>query len=247
MGRVLVLGHRGSRRPGPENSLEAVREALAAGAAGVEVDVRRSRDGQMVCAHDPVLARGEADRLVLVENDAAILRARGIPDIAEVLDAGSSGRVVLEVKNQRRQVDYDGRRGTSARLLVSLLERRKAAGSTDDVVVSSFDKTAIRVAHRAGLPTALLTLPSIPVSAGLRVVAGGGHDELHAHTSALPARMPRRVAAAVARAHDQNVRLVIWTVTSTEDAVRFREAGVDAVICDDPAAMVRALAARPAG
>jgi glycerophosphoryl diester phosphodiesterase len=39
----------------------------------------------------------------------------------------------------------------------------------------------------------------------------------------------------------------VWTVTSAVDALRLREIGVDGVICDDPAAVVRALAAdRPA-
>lgn len=242
---MQVLGHRGSRRPGPENTAQAVRDALAAGADGVELDVRRTRDGQLVCVHDPIVngtsstrAAQAESRRVVVESDAADL---GLPSIEELLDAGRGSRVVLEVKNARRQPDYDGRRATSARLLTELLERRKAAGERDDVVVSSFDRTAVIVARAAGHRTALLTLPSIPVTAGLRAVVQAGHVELHTHTSALPARMPRRVAAAVARVHDADVRLVVWTVTTAEEAVRLRDAGVDAVICDDPAAIRRAL------
>lgn len=243
---MQVLGHRGSRRPGPENTPEAVRQALAAGADGVELDVRRTRDGELVCVHDPVLTAASAGglasggelRRVVVDSDAASL---GLPSIDAVLDAARGARVVLEVKNARRQPDYDGRRATSARLLTALLERREAAGERDDVLVSSFDQTAIIVARAAGHRTALLTLPSIPVTAGLRVVVRAGHAELHAHTSALPARMPRRVAAAVARVHDADVRLVVWTLTTTDEALRLRDAGVDAVICDDPAAVRAAL------
>jgi glycerophosphoryl diester phosphodiesterase len=237
MGQVEVLGHRGSRVPGPENSVAAVRDALAAGADGVEVDVRRSADGTLFCVHDPVLGR----RPVLT-GDEAELRAEGLSTVSEILDVATGGRVVLEVKNQRRQPDYDGRRGTTARMLVTLLAQRREAGVNDEVVVSSFDGTAIGVARDAGLPSAFLTLPRVPVLAGLRAVLRGGHAELHAHTSALPVRMPRRAAAAVARAHASEVRLVVWTVTSTEDALRLQDAGVDAVICDDPAAVVQALA-----
>jgi glycerophosphoryl diester phosphodiesterase len=244
---VLVLGHRGSRRPGPENTVRSVREALGAGAGGVEVDVRRSRDGQLVCLHDPVLGAGVGElgggpgRTVVATTDGAALVGLGVPLISSILDAGAAGRVVLEVKNQRRQADYDGRRSASARLLVSLLERRRAGGVSDDVIVSSFDTASVSVARAAGLDTAVLTPPSIPVSAGLRLVARGGHRELHAHASVLPSRMPRRVAAAVARAHAQGVRLVVWTVTANDEALRLRDAGVDGVICDDPAGVVRAL------
>jgi glycerophosphoryl diester phosphodiesterase len=240
---VQVLGHRGSLVPGPENSVPAVRAALAAGADGVEVDVRRTRDGQLVCLHDPSLERGaDASRTFVIGADAAHLHDRGVPSADEMLDAGGGGRVVLEIKNQRRQPDYDGRRATSARLVAEMLDRRRAAGVLDDVVVSSFDSTAIVVARAAGLSTALLTLPGIPILAGLRIVERGGHPELHAHTSALPSRMPRRVAAAVTRAHEQGVRLVVWTVLTTDDALRFRDAGVDGIICDDPAGVVRAFA-----
>ncbi len=249
---MQVLGHRGSLRPGPENTISAVRAAISAGADGVEVDVRRTRDGQLVCVHDPALMEGSRDRAgrerfsdaartAVIAEDARSLHGRGVPSAEEMLDAGSPGRVVLEIKNQRRQPDYDGRRATTARLVVEMLDRRRGEGRSDVVVVSSFDSTALVVARAAGLPTALLTLPGIPVLAGLRIVERGGHPELHAHTSALPSRMPRRVAAAVSRAHEQGIRLVVWTVLTPDDALRFRDAGVDGVICDDPAAVVRAL------
>src|SRR5690348_16920797 len=93
-GSVQVYGHRGSRRPGPENTPAAVRSALGAGADGVEIDVRRTRDAQLVCVHDPVLngglagGRGNAaeSRRVVVETDAAALP---LPTIEEMLDAGA--------------------------------------------------------------------------------------------------------------------------------------------------------------
>ena len=211
---MQVYGHRGSRHPGPENTPAAVLAALAAGADGVEIDVRRTRDARLVCVHDPVLNGGHSGgragfvelRRVVVESDASALP---LPSIEQMLDAGNGARVVLEVKNVRRQPDYDGRRATSARLLLRLLESRREEGRTDDVLVSSFDPTALIVARAGGWPTGLLTLPSIPVTAGLRAVLRAGHTELHAHTSALPERMPRRVAAAVARVHEADVRLVV--------------------------------------
>ncbi|MDQ1632085.1 MAG: glycerophosphoryl diester phosphodiesterase [Frankiaceae bacterium] len=235
---MLVLGHRGSRVPGPENTPQAARAALEGGADGFELDVRRSRDLQLVCVHDPFTGSDHGPRQTVVETDAAQL---GLPGIAEMLDAADGGRVVLEVKNNRRQPDYDGRRATTARLLAALLDERRAAGANDDVVVSSFDHIALVVARAAGERTALLTVPGIPVTTGLRLLLRGGHAELHAHVSALPKGMPRRAAAAVARAHDAGISLIVWTVTSTTDALRLRDVGVDGVICDDPAAVVRAL------
>ena len=55
MRRPLVLAHRGASRAAAENTPEAFRLALALGADGVELDVRRAADGALVVHHDPVL------------------------------------------------------------------------------------------------------------------------------------------------------------------------------------------------
>src|ERR1700690_4485946 len=48
----LVVGHRGSPRLAPENSLESLEAAFAAGADAIETDLRRLRDGSVVLHHD---------------------------------------------------------------------------------------------------------------------------------------------------------------------------------------------------
>jgi glycerophosphoryl diester phosphodiesterase len=53
----IVIAHRGSSIDRPENTLAGVRRAIEAGATAVEVDVRTSRDGVLVCLHDADLNR----------------------------------------------------------------------------------------------------------------------------------------------------------------------------------------------
>ena len=55
--RRLIAAHRGARSLAPENTLAAARVALAAGAGMWEIDVRMSRDGELVLLHDPDLKR----------------------------------------------------------------------------------------------------------------------------------------------------------------------------------------------
>jgi glycerophosphoryl diester phosphodiesterase len=47
-----VVAHRGVTAEAPEHTLAAYRNAQAIGAHGVEVDVRLTRDGVLVCVHD---------------------------------------------------------------------------------------------------------------------------------------------------------------------------------------------------
>lgn len=82
----LVLGHRGYRARHPENTLRAFREALDAGADGVECDTQKTADGMYVVIHDPTVdrvtgRRGDVGRMTLDE-----LRA---------LDFGAGERIPL--------------------------------------------------------------------------------------------------------------------------------------------------------
>lgn len=56
-GRPCPIAHRGCMEAGPENSLTAFEEAAALGAGGVEMDVRRTRDGKLVVFHDADVRR----------------------------------------------------------------------------------------------------------------------------------------------------------------------------------------------
>ena len=84
-GRRLVIGHRGSPREAPENTLESFRLALAQGADALELDVHVSSDGVPVVIHDADLRR-TTDRAGLVihqtvgELQAVDAGARFTPD-----------------------------------------------------------------------------------------------------------------------------------------------------------------------
>lgn len=54
---VLVAAHRGDWRNAPENSIAAIRYAIAMGVDIVEIDVQRTADGQLVIMHDDKIDR----------------------------------------------------------------------------------------------------------------------------------------------------------------------------------------------
>lgn len=55
--RVDVIAHRGSSGDAPENTLSAIRAAIDERAGFVEIDVQRSKDGELVNFHDCTLVR----------------------------------------------------------------------------------------------------------------------------------------------------------------------------------------------
>jgi glycerophosphoryl diester phosphodiesterase len=94
VGRTLIIGHRGFAAHFPDNSVAGVRAAFAAGADGVEVDVRPCADGVWVCHHD----RSRGGRPVAEWLLTALGRA-GVPTLAEVVTAVPAQRwLYVEIK-----------------------------------------------------------------------------------------------------------------------------------------------------
>lgn len=242
---MLVIGHRGV--PRWPNTVRGVRAAMAQGASGVEIDVRRTARGRLVCSHDPLVA------------------GQRPPRVSAVLDAvRGRGRVVVEIKNVPGEPDFDAPREQTALALLQLLAERGApradrvralrtrcAGGVapasgadplseavgEDVVVSSFDWFAIEAVRAAGgPPTAFLLARGIAIEAGAGYAVEAGHTELHALASAILA-----APAAVRQVHAVGLRLLAWGDATPDVARRLREAGVDGVICDDVPATLRAL------
>jgi len=99
-----ACAHRGDSWTLRENTLPAVRSALAKGAAVVEIDVRLTADGDVVVLHDPTLARLWGDPREIETVRTAELAAFGDADhrpplLAEVLSlfADTDSRLVIDM------------------------------------------------------------------------------------------------------------------------------------------------------
>lgn len=94
MKKPLLIGHRGLPAGFAENSVAGVGAALAAGADGVEVDVRLCAEGSWVCHHD----RSRAGRPLATWRRAA-LRDGGVATLAEIVGVVPEDRwLFVEVK-----------------------------------------------------------------------------------------------------------------------------------------------------
>lgn len=235
---MLLLAHRGlPSATRPENSVGAVAAAFAAGADGVEVDLRLSADGVLVLCHDPDLMRvaGAATAvaqagwrtLEAVAGDAGVPLARA----EDVLVLAAGRQVVLEVKQPPPGPAATPR---TALAVAGLLRSLHREGLPLDVTVSSF--SPVVVAHvRRLLPrgpavrTALLGRPLVRPSSLLRQALAAGHDEVHPHVSAVLA-----APSCVETAHTVGVAVVPWTVNRRRDVRKLAKWAADALITDVP-------------
>jgi glycerophosphoryl diester phosphodiesterase len=246
---VEVIAHRGLVGPcRPENTVAAVRAALAAGADGVEVDARLTADGLAVCCHDGDLSRVAGHPLQVAASTydavAAVALPGGhtVPPLAEVIARVTGrARLIVEIKPPGAPVVA----AEIARLL------RLAGPAAHGVVVSSFDPAALEVIRRDAVAVrrALLTEAAVPARSCVHRAAQRGHQEAHPHVTALTAD-----PAAIKLAHDRGLAVRGWTVNSSRAAAALYAAGADGIIADLPVlqhdlmqAQAADLLARPVG
>lgn len=71
---VIVVAHRGDWRNFPENSLEAIDNAIKMGVEIVELDVKRTKDGELILMHDRTLDRTTTGKGLVSENTLSDIR-----------------------------------------------------------------------------------------------------------------------------------------------------------------------------
>ena len=218
---VKVIAHRGASAAAPENTIEAFHLARELGADWVELDARRTADGQVVVHHDAVLADGR----VIVELERADLPP-SVCDLTDALDACAGMRVNIEVKNWPDDPDFDETESV-ARHVVELVQLRQAQ---HDVLVSCFHYPTIQLVHQLdpSIPTAFLHIISDKPWGDLAAeVAAAGHTALHPWDGMVDEAL---VAAAKANGLEVNV----WTVDDPDRMAQLIDLGVDGLCTNVP-------------
>jgi glycerophosphoryl diester phosphodiesterase len=221
MTRPLRLAHRGDWRSAPENSVDAMRAALAIpGCDGLEFDVRESQDGVPVLLHDETLERVQGVPASVDSLTAAELRDHGVPTLEEVLAAvGREPFLDVELK------------GAATPRVVKILEGARAGidGNLHRAVVSSFEAWTLawlqerRPRWRLWLNAEVLSPSQVTRArtAGCRGISAGWQS------------IDLRTASSV---RDAGLELAAWTVRRRSTAARLEHLGVVA-ICVEAAAL----------
>ncbi|HKS75573.1 MAG TPA: glycerophosphodiester phosphodiesterase [Terriglobales bacterium] len=210
----LLLGHRGTRvlRASPENTFAAFETALAQGGDGFEFDVRRTSDGEAVVVHDPKY-RGA----MVAKTGGKQLKA--LPRLRAVLEK-YGGRCFLDIELKVKDLESE--------VLAALREQPLSRG----YVVSSFLPEVLLELRlrRGGIPLGIICETSAQLKRGL----------------ALPVeyfilKEPLIREGLVHEAHAEDKRILAWTVNKPENMLELAKWGVDGLVSDDPALLVKTI------
>jgi glycerophosphoryl diester phosphodiesterase len=252
-GRPLVVGHRGAAALAPENTLASFRAAVAAGVDLIEFDVLQLRRGELVVAHSHDLfevshgaARGSLQNLSVEEARAACPELPTLEQALELFASEATGT----------GVHLDLKTAAAAESVSAALDRFGLRGRS---LVSSFHHDALRRLSRLEPGLRLgVSFPRDRLGVHRRTsmgpVVAGGLRALRVATPRLVDLLLSRSRAntlvlhhalvspgAVSRAHARGAPVVAWTVDDAPDFRRVENAGVDAIVTNDPSKFVSTL------
>jgi glycerophosphoryl diester phosphodiesterase len=244
-GRQLVVAHRGASGAAPENTLAALRRAVAMGVDMVEVDVQRTRDGALVLLHDTTLTRTTDARVVLPGRrpwrvgDLTLEEVRRldagrwfgpeyageqVPTLQEAIDVLHAGGVGLQLELKHPEL-YPGVVDDLATELVSRHTYVRHTLPLGRLVVQSFDFASMK-ALKTRLPRLPVGLLGQPAEANLPALATWA-DQVN----------PRHLlvdADYVQAVQDAGMDCLVWTVDRPRAVQRALGMGVDGVITNRP-------------
>jgi glycerophosphoryl diester phosphodiesterase len=215
----LILGHRGYRARFPENTLRAFREALGAGADGIECDLQKTADGRYVVIHDSTTKRVTGVGREVSQSRLEDLQgldfgnAERIPTLEELLQSLPAGAFLdLELKEETLS-PADSER------IASILRTHRARLR---LMVSSFAPGLLAAFRRMGFTIGWLVGEK---EAGMGILGfAGSLLRLRPHYVNLPVDMIGILGRGRARMLFRFLRrcgfsLLFWTVNSEADAL----------------------------
>jgi glycerophosphoryl diester phosphodiesterase len=251
--KILVHGHRGARAMRPENTLPAFEYAIGAGVDVLELDMAVTKDNVIVVSHDPILeppvCSGPQPKATIHELTLEQVRewdcgkvrnpnfakqtpvpGTRMPTLEEVFALAPRGEFQfnIETKSFPDHPELTPPPQEFARLVLALIRKHHLENR---VLLQSFDFRTLHAMKE--------------LAPEIRRVALFEADERDfvsiAHEAAADIVSPYYklvTAEKVSAAHDAGLQVVPWTVNAPGDWDNLIEAKVDAIISDDPAALI---------
>jgi glycerophosphoryl diester phosphodiesterase len=253
---ILVHGHRGARALRPENTLPAFEYAIGVGVDALELDMAVTKDDVLVVSHDPLLnpeicmgpgAPRPIRMLTLDElrqwdcggkrspafpRQTPVAGTR-IPTLDEVFALAPRGKFDfnIETKIFLDHPEYTPPPEQFVRLVLDCVRRH---GLESRIILQSFD---FRTLHAMKQIAPRMRLSALYENGSDSFVAVAGRAGAGVVSPEKTLVTPEKVKAA----HKAGLQVVPWTANTRAEWDALVAAGVDAIISDDPAALIEYL------
>lgn len=247
-----VVAHRGDSKHFPENTLPAFESAVKMGIDVVETDIHITKDGQLVIWHDPTLERNTDGTGRVEDHSLAELRCydagytftkdggksypfRGqgvrICTLSEALEACPGQRFNIDLKTKCPEI------------VDAFIETIRRHDAVDRVVGASFHLSNLKKLRKDApeILTSVTTAEVVPLL-------------FRQKTHTLPSSFKRKIIFQIPRQagpikvvtpsfvdamHKRDAIVMVWTINEEAEMRELFNMGVDTVMTDDPATVIK--------
>lgn len=246
-----IIAHKGASGIAPENTLASFQAALDIGVDIIELDVRQTKDEEIIVFHDQFLDRttngmGNVHEYTLEQLKqldagswfSSKFSDQKIPTLKEVLDlVDGRCQVLIEIKHMDHPHYHD-----FSDKLVDVI--RLEENGFDWVLLQSYEEKYLEEAQiyddRIQINKMLIGEDSTPLLAfyietKLKLGHGDSKGNLKTLNPEFKTLSPRRIF----RMHSRGFKVFTYSVNTREDMIKMLNMGVDGIITDFPSELVK--------
>jgi len=222
---ILKIGHRGAKGYEPENTLVSFQKAIDLGVDGIELDVHRSCDSEIIVIHDEKINRTTNGEGFVTDFSLTELKffrineTHTIPTLKEVLD----------LVNQKCFVNVELKGNGTTKPVVAVIEEYVLEKNWEysHFIISSFDWNALKELRslNSKIPIGILTHTDLDLAIAFAkfIKAEAIHPHFHLLTKENTLQM-----------QNEGLKVFPWTVNEIEDIQKMKSFNVNGIISDFP-------------
>ena len=224
---ILVVGHRGAMGHALENTIESVKKAIELNVDGIEIDVFKSKTGELVVYHDPFLSRLSNSNAFIEQisldsiKKIKLLGGQSIPTLNEVIEIIPENIFLnIELKGENTAIETN-------KVIIEYINRSNFTPSS--FIVSSFrwDELVEFRNTNKDVPIAILVDSLYKIDIAIKLAKEINAFAINPNNEFLTKEIVKKVQSF-------NIKVYPYTINDLSSIKRMKSMGVDAIITDFP-------------
>jgi glycerophosphoryl diester phosphodiesterase len=223
----LVVGHRGAMGHVLENTIESVQKAIELNVDGIEIDVFKSKTGELVVYHDPFLSRLSNSNAFIEQisldsiKKIELIGGYFIPTLKEIVDIIPE-KIFLNIELKGQDTAFE-----TNKIIINYLNTYNFPVSK--FIISSFrwDELKKIRSFNKDIPIAILVDSLYKIDDAIKLAKQINAVSLNPNKEFITKEIVNKIQS-------KNIKVYPYTINTPRNIRKMRSMGVDAIITDYP-------------
>ena len=224
---MIVVGHRGAMGHALENTIESVKKAIQLNVDGIEIDVFKSKTGELVVYHDPFLSRLSNSNAFIEQLSLDSIKkvelkgGLSIPTLKEVIDIIPE-KIFLNIELKGINTAFK-----TNKVIIEYLKDFNLPPSK--FIISSFRWDELKKFRdlNKDIPIAILVDSLYKIDNAIKLAKEINAIALNPNNKFITKKIVNKIQS-------NNIKVFPYTINSPKNIKRMKLMGVDAIITDYP-------------